>query len=170
MPETEISYLYPSDNPFVDRGNENVGFLEYRYTGKGIIDSPCKVFLPMPKFSPEVTEAIDAEVGGLWGKTCNTEHVCIKFTRSIGNNVDNTFKAEGEELKKGGATDQEIVDAWQKTVVEHEVGAVRKATGGQKQKAKELDSIKAEAAESGLGTDMAAILAAAKAAKDAGLV
>jgi len=115
----EIAYSRPTKNPYFDRGNQNIGWLEYRMPSQAFA-----VFLPIVK--PDLS---DAEK--VWGSNCSAQWLVNKMTRGIGNDWDNKVPAMVKAYRKEGKTDQEIADALQAYVLEYEVNAPRSSASAE---------------------------------------
>lgn len=168
----EINYQYPSVNPYESRGNEGEGFVEYRFTGKGFLDEPCKLFIPLAKFTPETTIAeFMEEYQSIWGENAKFMTIVTNDARKIANAIDDPFKTLLKGMVESGKSQQEMVDELQEQVDSHEVNVPRApADGSVKAKAAKLARLEEEKEAGSLaGMSMEDIIALAAKAKDAGV-
>ena len=161
--KNEIVYEYPSVNPYEDRGNQDIGFLEYSMSSKGAV-----VFLPLPR--TDSCENFMEDMQSFWGPNCTLEYIAKSLTRKIGNDWDNRLTGPNGLVpawENEGKSRQEIVDAMQDDADEYEVNKPRVSTGkADKTAAKEMKSIKTELGinpETGKPFTAEEIIAAAKA-------
>lgn len=169
----EITYQYPSVNPYEGRGNENVGFIEYRFAGKDFLDEPCKLFVPLATFTPEMTIAeFMEEYQSIWGANAKFSTIVTNDARKIANAIDDPFKTILKGMSEAGDSQQTMVDKLQAEVDSHEVNVPRApATGTVKAKAAKLGKLeeKAQETEGLAGKSMEEIIAMAAKAAEAGI-
>ncbi len=133
----EIVYTYPSKNTHSSRGNQNVGWLEYRMPSQQFA-----VFFPIPANWDEFKEFFGANADKVFGFR--------KLIRGIGNDWDNKVPAMIAADRKAGKSDQEIADALQKYADEYEVNAPRASASAE---TKRKASIVSDAEAAGLTED-----------------
>ncbi len=129
-----IVYNYPGSNPYTKHGRLNVGYVEYKHKG-------FKVYLPLPRgflkmaddgksvatVESKTVAQLENAIHKIWGPHCSLATILTKFTRSVGNNIDNTWGAVLKGCEERGEDAQAQADALQKSVDGYEVGAPREA-------------------------------------------
>ena len=126
----EIVYQYPTDNPHSGRGNQGVGYLEYRMPKACY--TPFAVFMPIPESLEEAQE--------LFGENCTPVWLFSKLVRGIGNDADNGIGQLAEAWKAEGMTDEEVANKIQEHFDTYEVAKPRASASAEtKRKAAMVD-------------------------------